>query len=198
MPSYDFRRRGGVMIASGCRRPPFACSLESLAPTPTASGHTWTGKHLLLRSVVAAGLWLVSTAALAESLRLQAAALVDKSDCLDSNDHDLRIESCSAIIQRNPKDVVAYHNRGDAYSLKGDIDRAISDYTKAIELNPNYVPAYNSRGQAHTRKGDYNRAVSDVTNARELIRKQRKPKGAANKKPVEESWWAWAMRKLTK
>ena len=50
------------------------------------------------------------------------------------------------MIQRNPKDVVAYHNRGDAYGLKGDIDRAISDYTKAIELNPNYAPAYNSRG----------------------------------------------------
>ena len=75
------------------------------------------------------------------------------------------------MIRRNPKDVVAYHNRGDAYGLKGDIDRAISDYTKAIELNPNYAPAYNSRARAYTRKGDYVRAVDDVTKAGELTRK---------------------------
>jgi hypothetical protein len=31
----------------------------------------------------------------------------DKSDCLDSKDHDLRIKSCSAMTERNPKDVVA-------------------------------------------------------------------------------------------
>ena len=101
------------------------------------------------------------------------------------------------MIEHNPKDVVAYHNRGEAYGLKGDIDRAISDYTKAIELNPNYVPAYNSRGRAYTRNGDYMRAVADVTKAGELTSKERKQKGAANKKPAEESWWVWAMRKHT-
>jgi tetratricopeptide (TPR) repeat protein len=166
-----------------------------------------------LHTAVAVGLWLVPTAGLAESLWLQstaasaeraesrrlesAAALADKSDCLNSKDHELRILGCAAMIQRNPKDVVAYHNRGDAYGLKGDIDRAISDYTKAIELNPNYAPAYNSRGRAYTSKGDYLRAVADVTKARELIGKEHKRKGTANKKPAEESWWAWAIRKLT-
>lgn len=155
----------------------------------------------MLRTVVVAGLWLVSTEALAESLWLTSGVpLADKkSDCLHSKDHDLRIDGCSALIQRNPEDVVAYHNRGDAYGLKGDIDRAISDYTKAIELNPNYAPAYNSRGRAYTRKGDYLRAVADVTKAGELTRKVRpgKPKGAANQKPSEVSWWAWVKSKLT-
>jgi tetratricopeptide (TPR) repeat protein len=115
----------------------------------------------MLRSVVAASLVLVSTAALADS----------KIDCLDSKDHDLRIQGCSAMIQHNPKDVIAYHNRGDAYGLKGDLDRAISDYTKAIELNPNFAPAYNGRGRAYTSKGDYIHAVADVTKAGELIPK---------------------------
>ena len=157
----------------------------------------------MLRTVVVAGLWLVSTAALAESLWLESAiALADKkTDCLNSKDHDLRIDGCSTMIQRNPKDVVAYHNRGDAYGLKGDIDRAISDYTEAIELNPNYAPAYNSRGRAYTRKGDYVRAVDDVTKAGELTRKVRsratgKQKGAANQEPLE-AWWAWIKSKLT-
>ena len=111
----------------------------------------------MLRAVVAiAGLWLMSTAAVAESLWLKptAALTADRRDCLNSKDHDLRIESCSAMIEHNPKDVVAYHNRGEAYGTKGDIDRAISDYANAIELNPNYVPAYNSRGRAYTRNGN--------------------------------------------
>lgn len=151
---------------------------------------------VMLHTVVVAGLWLVSTAALTESLWLESATAFaeQKSDCLHSKDHDVRIDGCSAMIQRNPKDVVAYHNRGDAYSLNGDIDRVICDYTKAIELNPNYAPAYHSRGRAYTSKGDCIRAVADVTKAGELIRKERKPTG---KKPAEESRWAWVMRKLT-
>jgi len=113
------------------------------------------------RTTAAASLVLVSTVALAD----------DKSDCLDSKDHDLRIRSCSAIIERNPKDVVAYYNRGEAHELKGEVDRAISDYTKAIVSDPNYAPAYNGRGRAYVSKGDYVRAVDDVTRAGELTRK---------------------------
>jgi tetratricopeptide (TPR) repeat protein len=153
----------------------------------------------MLLAVAFVGLWLVSTTAAAENLWLTptAALAAKKRECLNSKDYDLRIESCSAMIQHNANDVVAYHNRGDAYGLRGDIDRAIFDYTKAIELNPNYAPAYNSRGRAYANKGDYTRAVADVTKASELTRKGGKRKGAANKKPREESWWAWAMRRLT-
>ena len=128
----------------------------------------------MLRRIMAAGLALASTAALADS----------KTDCLNSKDHDLRIKSCSAIIQHNPKDVIAYHNRGEAYGLKGDHDRAIADYTKAIEINPSYAPAYTSRGRAYTSKGDYVHAVADVTRAGELAPKpvpKLKPTSAAVK-----------------
>jgi tetratricopeptide (TPR) repeat protein len=133
--------------------------------------------------------------------------------------HELRIKGCTAIIQVNPKDAIAYHNRGEAYSLKGEVDRAISDYNKAIELNPNFAPAYNSRGRAFTSKGDYVHAVADVTKARELIPQQGalpvtveaippKPNGSAkprlvapSKGPVAEysvggSWPAWARSTL--
>jgi hypothetical protein len=119
------------------------------------------GRITMLRIVAATSLVLVSWVVLAD----------DKGDCQDSKDHDLRIKACSAMILSNPKDVVAYHNRGDAYGHKGDIDRAISDYTKAIVLDPNYVPAYNSRGRAYVSKGDYVRAVDDVTRAGELTYK---------------------------
>ena len=200
MPSYDFRVKRDVTLAFGCRRSLFARWLESLWQTPPGIGHAWPGKRLVLRSAVAAGLWLVPTAGLAESRPLESkAALADKNDCLNSKDHELRILGCKAMIRRNPKDVVAYHNRGDAFGLKGDIDSAILDYTKAIELNPNYAAAYNSRGRAYTRKGDYVRAVDDVTKAGELTRKVRpapvKQKGAASQEPLEVGW-EWIKSKL--
>ena len=83
---------------------------------------------VMLHTVVVAGLWLVSTAALTESLWLESATALaeQKSDCQHSKNHDVRIDGCSAMIQRNPKDVVAYHNRGDAYSLKG-VEQIASD-----------------------------------------------------------------------
>jgi tetratricopeptide (TPR) repeat protein len=163
----------------------------------------------MLRFIATAGLVLLSTSASGDS----------KSDCLDNKNHDLRIKGCAAIIQVNPKDAIAYHNRGEAYSLKGDVDRAISDYNKAIELNPNYAPAYNSRGRAYTSKGDYVHAVADVTKAGELSPKQGplpvtvkaippKPNGSAkprlaalSKGPVAKnsvvgSWPAWARSTL--
>jgi tetratricopeptide (TPR) repeat protein len=163
----------------------------------------------MLRFVATAGLALLSTSAWGDN----------KSDCLDNKIHDLRIKGCTAIIQVNPKDAIAYHNRGEAYSLKGEVDRAISDYNKAIELNPNYAPAYNSRGRAYTSKGDYVHAVADVTKARELTPQQgalpvtvkaippkpnrsAKPRLAAQSKgPVAEnsvdgSWPAWARSTL--
>jgi tetratricopeptide (TPR) repeat protein len=177
----------------------------------------------MLRTVLTASLWLVATAALADS----------KSDCLDSKDHDLRIKACSMLLQRNPKDVIAYYNRGDAYGLKGDLDRAISDYSKAIELNPNYAPAYNGRGRAYTGKGDYTHAVADVTKASELAPKLRPwpaviraapakakevakltpaapgkvpaaekaaaapAKAPVGEKPADNAWPAWAQSTLT-
>jgi tetratricopeptide (TPR) repeat protein len=177
----------------------------------------------MLRTILAASLGLVATAALADS----------KSDCLDSKDHDLRIKGCSVLLQRNPKDVIAYYNRGDAYGLKGDLDRAILDYTKAIELNPNYAPAYNGRGRAYTGKGDYAHAVADVTKGSELAAKLRPwpvvikaapakakevaklipatpgkvpvaekaaaapPKAPVAEKPADNTWPAWAQSTLT-
>jgi tetratricopeptide (TPR) repeat protein len=155
----------------------------------------------MLRILWTATLLLVSTAAWADH----------KGDCLDGKDHDLRIRGCSAMIQRNPKDVLAYQNRGDAYGLKGEVDRAISDYTKAIELDPNYAPAYTNRGRAYTSKGDYTRAVADVTKASELLPNggivkatAPKPKAATKTRlsvstkprssgtPVYAEWPAWA------
>ena len=53
------------------------------------------------------------------------AVFAAEQDCFQARDHQLRIEGCSQIIQRDPNDATAYHNRAFARGLAGDIDNAI-------------------------------------------------------------------------
>jgi len=95
----------------------------------------------------------------------------DAQDCFQQKDPQLRIKGCSEIIQRNPNDGTAYHNRAVAYGLAGDLNHAIADYTKTIEITPDNAAAYDNRGRAYASKGDYTNAVADVTKASELVAK---------------------------
>jgi lipoprotein NlpI len=61
--------------------------------------------------------------------------------------------------------VFAFYNRGNAWQAKGNIDRAIADYTEAIRLNPRLREAFNNRGNAWKAKGDLDRAIADYTEA---------------------------------
>jgi tetratricopeptide (TPR) repeat protein len=124
-------------------------------------------RRLLAASVIAAA--VSSTAVLAD----------DRSDCLEGTSQDLRIKACSEVLATNPNNAMAYYMRGAAYQSKGEVDRAISDYTVAIELNPYHAAAYESRARAYVGKGDYTHAVADVTMAGELARK-----GSAEPKKV--------------
>ena len=83
--------------------------------------------------------------------------------------YNAAIEEYSAAIELKPDYAAAYNNRGFAYYLKGDAERAIADYTRAIELRPNYPKAYNSRGVAYM-SGGYGAAksVRDFDRAIEL------------------------------
>jgi tetratricopeptide (TPR) repeat protein len=80
-----------------------------------------------------------------------------------------RIDACSAVIKggrdKGEKLADAFNNRGVAYRLKGDIDRAIQDYTQAIKLNGKLASAFNNRGVAYDLKGDYERAIADYDKA---------------------------------
>ncbi len=84
---------------------------------------------------------------------------------------DEAIAAWTEIIRlvNNPKQKsVIYSNRGNAYSDKGDKDRAIQDYDKAIELNPQNADAFNNRGVVYRNKGDKDRAIQDYDKAIEL------------------------------
>src|SRR6476660_6152506 len=78
------------------------------------------------------------------------------------------IAGCSALIQRNPQDAVAYFNRGFVYGELGEFDAAIADLTSAIEFDPNLAGAYHMRGFVFDEKGEYERAIADYTRAIEI------------------------------
>jgi hypothetical protein len=74
----------------------------------------------------------------------------------------------NSAISKNSNSVIAYNNRGAAYSRQGLLDKAINDYTKAIVLKPDYATAYNSRGNAYLNQKLYDLAIADYTKVIEL------------------------------
>ncbi len=73
----------------------------------------------------------------------------------------IAIEDYDEAIRLNPKDAVAYFNRGnDFYSLNKK-KRAIEDYDQAIHFDPQFADAYHNRGTTYCDLGQYNRAIED-------------------------------------
>ena len=61
-----------------------------------------------------------------------------------------------------PKPTTTAASPGNA---KGDLDRAIADYSEAIRLDPKSGHAYLNRGSAWGTKGDLDRAIADFDQA---------------------------------
>jgi len=85
---------------------------------------------------------------------------------------DARIGACTTFIQARPDSTaalaIAYNNRGNAYTAKGDYDSAISDFDQSIALNPTYAKAFNNRGVAHLRRREYELAIEAFDDAIKL------------------------------
>lgn len=58
-----------------------------------------------------------------------------------------------------------YYNRGVQYSLKGNFNKAISDYNSAFELNPNNTDILFNRANAFENLKNYDLALSDYNTA---------------------------------
>jgi tetratricopeptide (TPR) repeat protein len=82
---------------------------------------------------------------------------------------DEQISGCAELIRRDrlrTKDLAgALNSRGIGYYEKGDLDRAISDFTRAIRLNPKDAYTFNNRGQTYYAKGRLGRAIADYNRA---------------------------------
>jgi tetratricopeptide (TPR) repeat protein len=84
----------------------------------------------------------------------------------DRSSPDPVIEACMGIIrsgQENTSDLAgAFNNRGHAYNVEREYDRAIQDFDQAIRLDPNNVLALNDRGTVYNSKHEYDQAIQDL------------------------------------
>ena len=116
------------------------------------------------------------TVCVVTSILMLAFLLITRAAAQTTNDVDLcngkdrtsaepQIAGCTALIKSNTKNsqvsAIAYNNRGDAYTSKGEYELAIQDYDESIKLNPNYAKPFNNRGVAYQKKGDYDLALKD-------------------------------------
>jgi lipoprotein NlpI len=103
-----------------------------------------------------------------------AASKQEGNQCKLEGDPSVVIQACTRIIEAGRETVqvrgAAYYSRANAYSEKGDQDRAISDYGQAIKLTPQDVSPVVDRGDAYVRKGDYDHAIVDFSHALSLCR----------------------------
>ncbi len=130
-----------------------------------------------MRSNAAPGIVYVITSILALILLVTLASPqstndVDLCNGRDRTSAEPQIAGCSALIKSNTKNLqvlaIAYNNRGNAYTSKGEFDLAIQDYNELIKLNPNYAKPFNNRGVAYQKRGDYDLALKDFDAAIDL------------------------------
>ncbi len=78
------------------------------------------------------------------------------------------LEYNNRVLKKNPFNVDAYFNRGNAKIKVGQFEEAVLDYNKVIELNPKYPVTYNNRGIAKNNLGKYEEAIADYDKAIEI------------------------------
>jgi tetratricopeptide (TPR) repeat protein len=75
------------------------------------------------------------------------------------------ISDCNYAIAANPKNAIAFSNRGTLYLTYGDLSQALADYEKALQLAPLQANNHYNRGVARGMLGRRNEAISDYTEA---------------------------------
>ena len=98
----------------------------------------------------------------------RAAPADDQQTCAKASG-EVAIAACTRAIAsgrfKGRELIGIYNNRGFEYRYKGDLDRAIADYSEAIRLDPKYALTYSHRGFAWRKKGDFDRAIADYSEA---------------------------------
>ncbi|MCX7995568.1 MAG: tetratricopeptide repeat protein [candidate division WOR-3 bacterium] len=72
------------------------------------------------------------------------------------------------VLEKYPQNGIAFNNRGNAYKLIGQYEKAIEDFNKAIEFAPELELPYFNRGTVYERLGQYDKAIADFTMALNL------------------------------
>lgn len=78
------------------------------------------------------------------------------------------IRSLTRVLELNPRDHDAMHNRAEVLIAMGDFRSSIDDCNRAIQLDPGAAGTYLTRGAAKAFLGDYQGGVDDTTKALSL------------------------------
>jgi tetratricopeptide (TPR) repeat protein len=103
--------------------------------------------------------------------RSVASLLFQASAAQLSKDYDRAIALLTRALRANSDKAMAYiiyAYRGLAYYRKGELTKALSDYTVAIQLSPTIAITYVDRGNVYRDLGDNNKAINDYTAAIKL------------------------------
>ena len=114
-------------------------------------------------------LLLLGVVAAAQTPRLKNIELCNGED---RTTPDPQADGCTALIDSGEETpqvlAIAYNNRGNAYTAKGEYDLAIKDFEQAIKLNGDFTKAFNNRGVVYRKKGEFDRAIEDFNQAIKL------------------------------
>src|SRR5262249_38857129 len=96
----------------------------------------------------------------------------DNWDDCKSDPPDTTIRGCTRVISNSRETphnrAVAFSNRGRAYRIKGDWDRAMADYNESLELDPRLSNAHLGRGLVLAHRENYDLAIEEYDKAIEL------------------------------
>ena len=79
----------------------------------------------------------------------------------DNRDFEKDLKTLDLFIKNNPQNGTAFYNRACLYASKGELDRALKDYTEAIRINSENADAYYNRGMIRVKLNNYDLAVQD-------------------------------------
>jgi tetratricopeptide (TPR) repeat protein len=82
--------------------------------------------------------------------------------CAVPTESDNEVAKYTAIIEKDPNNAEAYHNRGKVYFDKREYGKAISDYDKALEINSGMLEALYDRACAYIEKEEWDKGLSDL------------------------------------
>lgn len=86
-------------------------------------------------------------------------------ELLQDGKYQESISIFTKIINSEPRNADALHERAIAWHELGEYDKSIADSTQAIKISPTEDTSFYQRGRSWLSKGDANKAISDFNEA---------------------------------